>query len=106
MLRVLHRFPIGFMSLNVWYIGHLKFLIIGTHKKKFNLTKDAYPRFLSNKFIKKCLDYNFSSNQNQAKDKFDVQCFKLPYISNLSHYIKNKFSKLCKEFWERKLTLS
>ena len=28
----------------------------------------------------------------------DVHYFKLPYIDNLSHQIKNKLSKLCKEF--------
>ena len=41
--------------------------------------------------MKKYLDYKFSSNQNQSKDKSDVHCFKLPYIGN-------NFSKLCKEF--------
>ena len=40
----------------------------------------------------------FSSNQNQLKDKSDVLDFKLPYIGNLSHHIKNKLSKPCKEF--------
>ena len=44
------------------------------------------------------IDYKFSSNQNQLKDKSDVHYFKLPYIGNLSHHIKNKLSKLCKEF--------
>ena len=39
-----------------------------------------------------------SGNQNQLKDKFDVHYFKLPYIGNISHHIKNKLSKLCKEF--------
>ena len=39
----------------------------------------------------------FSGNQNQLKDKFDVHYFKLPYIGNISHHIKNKLSKL-KEF--------
>ena len=29
--------------------------------------------------------------------KSDVHYFKLPYIGNLSHHIKNKLSKLCKE---------
>ena len=53
--------------------------------------------FLIDKVIKKYLDYKFSSNQNQLKDKFDVHCFKLPYIGNLSHHIKIKLSKLCKE---------
>ena len=32
------------------------------------------------------------------KDTSDVHYFKLPYIGNFSHYIKNKLSKLCKEF--------
>ena len=57
-----------------------------------------YSPFLIFKVIKKYLDYKFSSNQNQLKDKYDVHYFKLPYISNLSHHIKNKLSKLCKEF--------
>ena len=65
---------------------------------KFNLIKNAYPPFLIDKVIKKYLDHKFSSNQNQLKDKSDVHYFKLPYISNLSHHIKNKLSKLCREF--------
>ena len=40
----------------------------------------------------------FSSNQNQLKNTSNVYYFKLPYIGNLSHHIKNKLSKLCKEF--------
>ena len=48
--------------------------------------------------IEKYLDYTFSSNRNQLKDKFGVYYFKLPYIGNLSHHIKNTLSKLCKEF--------
>ena len=46
------------------------------------------------------LDYKFSSNQNELKNKSDVHYFKLPYIGNLSHHIKNILSKLCKEFCE------
>ena len=65
---------------------------------KTNLIKNAYPPFLIDKVIKKYLDYKFYSNQNQLKDKSDVHYFKLPYIGNLSHHIKNKLSKLCKEF--------
>ena len=64
---------------------------------KSNLIKNAYPPFLIDKIIKKYLDYKFSSNQNQLKDKSDVHYFKLPYIDNLSHNIKIKLSKLCKE---------
>ena len=51
-----------------------------------------------NKVIKKYLDYKVSSNQNQLKHKCDVHSFKLPYIVNLSHHIKNKLSKLCNKF--------
>ena len=65
---------------------------------KSNLIKNAYPLFLINKVIKKYLDYKFSSNQNQLKDKSDIHYVKLPYINNLSHHIKNILSKLCKEF--------
>ena len=65
---------------------------------KSNLTKNAYPPFLIDKVIKTYLDYKFSSNQDQLNNKLDVHYFKLPYIDNLSHHIKNKLSKLCKEF--------
>ena len=65
---------------------------------KSNLIKNAYPPFLIDKAIKKYLYYKFSSNQNQLKDTPDVHYFKLPYIGNFSHYIKNKLSKFCKEF--------
>ena len=65
---------------------------------KSNLIKNAYPPFLINKIIKKYLDYKFSSNQNQLKDTLDIHYFKLPHIGDLSHHIKNKLSKLCKEF--------
>ena len=67
------------------------------------------PHFLANKVIKKYLDYKFSGNQNQLKDKSDVHYFKLSYIGNLSYHIKNKLSKLCKEFCKENfkiLTLS
>ena len=65
---------------------------------KSNLIKNAYPPFLIDKVIKKYLHYKFSSDQNQLIDTPDVNYFKLPYIGNLSHHIKNKLSKLCKEF--------
>ena len=65
---------------------------------KSNLIKNAYQPFLVGKVIKKYLHHKFSSNQSQLKDKSDVHYFKLPYIDNLSHHIKNKLSKLCKEF--------
>ena len=72
---------------------------------KSNLIKNAYPPFLIDKVIKKYLDYKFSSNQNQLKDKSDVHYFKLPYIGNLSHHIKNKLSKLCKEFCKENVNI-
>ena len=52
---------------------------------KSNVIKNAYRPFLVDKVVKKYLDYKFSSNQNQLKDKSDVRRFKLPYIVNLSH---------------------
>ena len=42
--------------------------------------------------LKKYLDLKY------LKDKSDVLYFKLSYISNRSHHIKNKLSKLGKEF--------
>ena len=48
--------------------------------------------------IKKYLDYRFSSNQNELEHKSDVHYFQLPYIGNLSHQVKRKLSKFCKEF--------
>ena len=65
---------------------------------KSNLIKNSYQLFLIYKVIKKYLDFKFSSNQTQLKDKSEVHHFKLPYVSNLSHHIKNKLSKLRKEF--------
>ena len=59
---------------------------------------NQYQSFLIKKIIKKYLDYTFSYNQNQSRDKSDVHDFKLPYVGNLSHHIKNKLSKLPKEF--------
>ena len=65
---------------------------------KSNVVKNAYPSFLIDKVIKRYLDYKFSINQNQLKDKSDVHYFKSPYTGNLLHHTKNKLSKLCKDF--------
>ena len=65
---------------------------------KSNFVKNAYPPYLIDKVMKKYLDYKFSSNQNKLKDTSFVHYIKLPYIGNLSHHIKTKLSKLCKEF--------
>ena len=91
-------------------IGRLKFVIIETlgtlnWNIKFNLIKNAYPPFLINKVIKNYLDYKFSGDQNQLKYKSDVHYFRLPYIDNLSHHIKNKLSKLCKEFCKQNFNI-
>ena len=48
--------------------------------------------------MKKYLDHKFFSNKNQLKDTSHVYYFKLQYIGNLSHHIKNNISKICKEF--------
>ena len=47
-------------------------------------------------------NFPFSKNLNlltlrQIYHTFTVYCFKLPYIGNLSHHVKNKLSKHCKE---------
>ena len=76
-----------------------------TENIKSNLIKNAYPPFLVNKVIKKYLDYKFSSNKNQSKDKSDVRYFKLPYVGNLSYHIKNKLSKLCKKFCQENFSI-
>ena len=62
---------------------------------KYYLVKNAYPSLLIDKVIKKYFNYKFSSNQN---DGSEAHYFKLPYIGNLLQHIKNKISKLCKEF--------
>ena len=64
---------------------------------KSNLIKNAYPQFLIDKVIKSTLIMSFPVTKIKS-DKSDVHYFKLPYIGNLSHHIKNKISKLCKEF--------
>ena len=51
------------------------------------------------------LNYKFSSNQNLLKDTPDVHYVELPYIGNLSHLVKNKLSKLCKEFCRQKFNI-
>ena len=65
---------------------------------KSNLIKNAYPSFFINKIIKKYVDYKFSSNWNQSKDKSHVHYIKLQYIGNPSHHIKINLSKLCNDF--------
>ena len=57
------------------------------------------------KSFKKYLNYKFSRRQNQSKDTFEVHYFKLPYIDNLLHHIKNKLSKLCKEFYKENVNI-
>ena len=61
--------------------------------------------FLIDKVFKKYLNYKFSSSQNQVKGISDVHYFKLPYICNLSHHIKNKCSKLSKEFCKENVNI-
>ena len=65
---------------------------------KSNLVKNAYPPLLIYIVIEKYVDYKFSSNESQLKETSSVHDFKLPDIKNISHYIKNKLSKLCKRF--------
>ena len=48
--------------------------------RKHEISSYSYPPFLTDKVSKKYLDYKFSGNQNQLKDKSDVHYFKI-YIS-------------------------
>ena len=89
---------------NVWWIGWNSFHN-DIENIKSSLTKNAYPPFLIDKFIKRYLHYKFFSNQNQLKDQSDVHYFKLLYIGNLSHHIKVKLSKFCKEFSKENFNL-
>ena len=54
---------------------------------KPNLNKNVYPPFLINTAIKKYLDYKFISNQNQLKDKSDI---------NLNYHISAIFHTISK----------
>ena len=76
----------------------MKIMNNDTENIKSDLIKNAYPPVSIDKVIKIYLDYKFSSKQNKLKGKSDVHYFKLPYINNLSHHIKDKLSKICKEF--------
>ena len=73
---------------------------------KSNLIKNADPSSLIAKIIKKYLDYVFSSNNSHLKDTPEVHYFKLPYIGNLSHHIKKKLSKPCKEFCKENFNIN
>ena len=67
---------------------------------KSNLIRNAYPPFLIDENIKKYIDYKFSSNDNQLKDRTDVHCLRV------LHHIKNNLSKLCKEFCEERFNIN
>ena len=75
---------------------------------KSNLIKNAYSPFLIDKFIKKYLDYKFSSNQAQLKDKSGVHHFKGIFaISEVFPTIsKINFRNLAKSFVKKIVTLS
>ena len=90
----------SFKICNIWNSFHNDIENI-----KSNLIKNTYLPFLIDKVIKKFLDYQFSSNQNQLKDKSDVHYYKLRYIGNLSNHSKDKLSKLCKEFCKENFKL-
>ena len=71
---------------------------------KSNLIKMHLP-FLIVKIIKKYLDHKFLSKPNQLKDISDVYYFKLPYIGNFLHHIKNNILKLFKEYCKDKFNI-
>ena len=57
---------------------------------KSNLIENAYPPFLIDNVIKNYLDYKFSRNQNQLKDKSEAHYFKLSYIGKYFTPWQNK----------------
>ena len=73
---------------------------------KSNLIKNAYPPFLIDKVFKNYLDYKFSSNQNQLKDKFDVHYFKITIYRQSFTTYQNKTFKTLQSFVKKILTLS
>ena len=77
-----------------------------TENIKSKLIKNAYPPFLIDKVIKKYLNYKFSSNQNQLKDKSDVHYFKLPCLGTFHTISKINFQNFAKSFVKKILTLS
>ena len=91
----------SFKNCNNWNSFHSNI-----ENNKSNLIKNAYPPFLIDKVFKKYLNHKFSSNKNKLEDTSDVYYFKLPYIRNLSHHIKNKLPKLCKEFCKENFNIS
>ena len=71
---------------------------------KSNLIRNTYSPFLIDKVIKKYLDYKFSSNQNQLKDKSDVITLNY-HISTTFHTIsKINFRNFAKSFVKKILT--
>ena len=72
---------------------------------KSNLIKNAYPPFLIDKVIKKYLDYKFSSNQNQLKDKSDIHYFKQSLSTFFHTTLKKNFQNFAKSFLKKILTL-
>ena len=83
-----------------------------THKKtekeniKSNLIKNAYPLFLFNKVIKKYLDYKFSSNWNQLKDKSDFIALDYHILAIFHNISKINFPNFAKSFVTKILTFS
>ena len=73
---------------------------------KSTLVKNAYPSFLIDKFIKKHLNYKFSSNQNQLKDTSDVHYFKLPLSTACHTILKINFRNFAQSFVKKILTLT
>ena len=68
-----------------------------------NDIENIKPNFIKNAYLPFLINNRFSSNQNQLKDTSDFYYFKLSYIGN--HPIKNKMSKLCKEFYKENFNM-
>ena len=89
----------SFKICNTW-----NFLHNDIENIKSNLIKNAYPPFLIDKFIKKCLDYKFSSNQDQLKT--NLTFITLNYHISATFYTISKmnFRNFAKSFVNKILT--
>ena len=72
---------------------------------KSNLIKNAYPSFLIDKVIKKYLDYQFSSNQNQLKNKFAFITLNYHTSATFHAISKGDFRNFAKRIVKKMLTL-
>ena len=73
---------------------------------KSNLSKNVYPPFLIDKFIKKYLDHQFFSNHNQLKETLTFITLNYYISATFLTILKINFRNFAKNFVQKVLTLS